>query len=144
MIVGVCRLSLMLPESHSLKEKRTVLRSLKDRVRQKFNVAIAEVADTDVWQSAVVGLAVVANDRRFVEAMVEKIVAFVDGEVKIADEEKDFIQYGEEPITSEVAHWEPEEDSPVSRAAGRKPRAPKPRDETPFPWEEGRPEPEDD
>ena len=43
MIVGLCRLTLLVPESHSLKDKRMVLRSIKDRTRRKFNVAIAEV-----------------------------------------------------------------------------------------------------
>jgi hypothetical protein len=112
MVVGVCRLTLMAPESHSLKEKRMVLRSIKDRTRLKFNVAIAEVGDQDDWQQAVVGFAVVANDKAFVQQMVEKIVSFIDGLAlaKIIDDEKDFIQYGEGEALSqeEYAHWEPE------------------------------------
>jgi uncharacterized protein len=112
MVVGVCRLTLMAPESHSLKEKRMVLRSIKDRTRLKFNVAIAEVGAQDDWQEAVLGFAVVANDKPFVQAMVEKIVRFIDGlaVAKIIDDEKDFIQYGEGEALSQdgYAHWEPE------------------------------------
>src|SRR5512144_2193329 len=102
MIVGVCRLTLMVPESHSLKEKRMVLRRIKDRTRQKFNVAIAEVGDQDAWQSAQLGFAVVANERRFVESMVASIVAFIEGlaVAKITDDEKDFIVYGDEDISA--------------------------------------------
>src|SRR5262245_41924981 len=113
MVVGVCRLTLMAPESHSLKEKRMVLRSIKDRTRLKFNVAIAEVGAQDDWQEAVLGFAVVANEKGFVQGMVEKIIRFIDdlAIAKIVDEEKDFVQYGDGEALSQdgYAHWEPEE-----------------------------------
>ena len=112
MIVGVCRLTLLAPESHSLKEKRMVLRSIKDRTRLKFNVAIAEVGSQDNWQEAVLGFAVVANEKTFVQEMVQKIINFIDGLAlaKIVDDEKDIIQYGEGEALSqdEWTHWEPE------------------------------------
>ena len=112
MIVGVCRLTLMAPESHSLKEKRMVLRSIKDRTRLKFNVAIAEVGAQDNWQEAVLGFAVVANEKGFVQQMVAKIVNFIESLAiaKIIDDEQDIIQYGEGEALSQddYAHWEPE------------------------------------
>jgi uncharacterized protein YlxP (DUF503 family) len=102
----------MAPESHSLKEKRMVLRSIKDRTRQKFNVAIAEVGAQDNWQEAVLGFAVVANEKTFVQEMVAKIVNYIDSLAiaKIIDEENDIIQYGEgEPLAADGwSHWEPE------------------------------------
>ena len=52
MVVGVLRLTLFLPENHSLKGKRQVLRAIKDRVRNKFNVSIAESDSHDLWQRA--------------------------------------------------------------------------------------------
>jgi len=135
MVVGICRVHLLIPESQSLKEKRVVLRRIKDKAQQKFNLAIAEVGDGDVWQSAVLGFAVVANQKRFVESMVEKIVNFIDSEAKIADEERDFVQYGDEALSQEsYSHWEPEEDSPPA-AQRKKPRAPQPKSKEPFPWE---------
>jgi len=112
MIVGVCRLTLMVPESHSLKEKRMVLRSIKDRTRLKFNVAIAEVGDQDNWQQAQIGFAVVANERGFVESMVAKIHNFIEhlAIAKIIDDEKDFVNYGEEEIGEKGwKHWEPDQ-----------------------------------
>ncbi len=113
MIVGVCRLTLMAPESHSLKEKRMVLRSIKDKTRLKFNVAIAEVGSQDNWQEAVLGFAVVANEKGFVQQMVAKIVNFIDSlaVAKIIDDEQDIIQYGEGEELSQDggAHWEPDE-----------------------------------
>lgn len=112
MIVGVCRLTLLAPESQSLKDKRMVLRSIKDRTRLKFNVAIAEVGSQDAWQEAVLGFAVVANEKQFVQEMVAKIVNFIDGLAiaKIIDEEKDVIQYGEGEAlaTDDWTHWEPD------------------------------------
>lgn len=66
MIVGLCTVELFLPESQSLKDKRQVLLSLKDRLREKFNLSVAEVDEQDLWQKAVLGLACVANDGRYV------------------------------------------------------------------------------
>jgi len=112
MVVGVCRLTLLAPESQSLKDKRMVLRSIKDRTRLKFNVAIAEVGSQDDWKEAVLGFAVVANEKKFVQEMVAKIVNFIDGLAlaKLIDEEKDIIQYGEGEALSQDdwTHWEPE------------------------------------
>jgi uncharacterized protein len=79
--VGIARITLFIPGSHSLKEKRMVMRRVKDRVRQKFNVAIAEVEENDVWQRGVLGLALVGNDRRFVEGALDEVVRFVRGQV---------------------------------------------------------------
>ena len=113
MVVGVCRLTLLAPESHSLKEKRMVIRSIKDRTRLKFNVAIAEVAGQDNWQEIVLGFAVVANEKGFVQQMVAKIVGFIDSlaMAKMIDDEHDIIQYGEgEELSQDAgAHWEPDE-----------------------------------
>jgi uncharacterized protein YlxP (DUF503 family) len=113
MIVGVCRITLMVPESHSLKEKRMVLRRIKDRVRNKFNVAIAEVGDQDAWQSAQIGFAVVANELGFTQSVVQKILAFVEALAiaKVVDDEQDYVNYGEAMETSDnYAHWEPEDE----------------------------------
>src|SRR5437667_4117 len=55
MVVGVLRLELLLPENHSLKGKRSVLRTIKARVQNKFNVSIAECEEHDLWQRAVLG-----------------------------------------------------------------------------------------
>src|SRR5262245_54590958 len=111
MVVGVCRVTLMVPESHSLKEKRMVLRRIKDRVRQKFNCAIAEVGDQDAWQSAELGFSVVSNDHGFSQAMVQKVLGFIEdlAIAKITDDEQDYVQYGDELDSSGgYNHWEPE------------------------------------
>jgi len=67
MVVGVLRLEVRLPENHSLKGKRSVLRTIKARVQNKFNVSIAECDDHDLWQRAILGVSQVGADRPHVE-----------------------------------------------------------------------------
>jgi hypothetical protein len=89
MTVGIARLTLFLPEAHSLKEKRMVLRRVKDRARHKFNLAIAEVGDNDVWQRALLGVAVLGSGRRFVESALDEVVRFVRGEAEVTNVERE-------------------------------------------------------
>ncbi len=74
MVVGVLRFRLALFEARSLKDKRRVTRSLKDRLSARHNVSVAEVDDLEHWQAATFGLAMVANEPRFVESALAKIV----------------------------------------------------------------------
>ena len=97
MTVAIARLTLYIPESHSLKEKRMVLRRVKDRVRGKFNCAIAEVEDNDNWQRAVLGLAVVGNERRFTEGAMDEILRFVDGQAQVSNTERE-VQTFNDPL----------------------------------------------
>lgn len=78
MVVGICTIRLDLPASGSLKDKRGVLRSVMARVRNQFNVSIAEVADNDRWQSAVLGVAAVSNDPAYVEGLLGRVVQWID------------------------------------------------------------------
>ncbi len=78
MTVGVCRITLRLPENSSLKGKRQVVRSLTARLRNKFNVAVAEVDDNDRWQIATIGLTCVSNDARHAQEMLDRAVQFVE------------------------------------------------------------------
>ena len=77
-MIGVCKLDLRLPENHSLKEKRHVLRKLIDRVRTRFNVAISEVGDNDLWQRAQMGFCTVGNDRRHINSSLDKVIYFIE------------------------------------------------------------------
>jgi len=105
MFVCVARLTLQIPESGSLKAKRQVLRRITDRVKARFNVAVAEVDDQDLWQKAVIGLSVVGNDRRHVDEQMEKIIHFVE-EMYIAplmSREKEILAFGDKLFAHEVA-----------------------------------------
>ncbi|OGP86847.1 MAG: hypothetical protein A2Y95_01445 [Deltaproteobacteria bacterium RBG_13_65_10] len=79
MVVGVCRMTLVLGEGQSLKAKRSVLNRIKDRVRHRFNVAIAEVGSNDLWQRIELGLAVAGNDGGHVNSQLDKVRSFVAG-----------------------------------------------------------------
>ena len=79
MIVGVCRVELFIPGSLSLKDKRQVLQSLKDRLRDKFNLSVAEVEAQDLWQKAVVGLACVANEGQHVNQVLDQALNVIRG-----------------------------------------------------------------
>jgi uncharacterized protein YlxP (DUF503 family) len=78
MVIGVCRLQLILPENESLKGKRSVVHSLCAQVRRRYNAAIAEVEELDLWQVAGLGFAVVSSDRRHVDRMIAEIVDFLE------------------------------------------------------------------
>jgi len=78
MVVGICKLALFLPGCQSLKDKRSVLRRIKDRFFAHFKITLAEVDDLDLWQRAGMGFAVVGNDRRLIESIVDKAVGFVE------------------------------------------------------------------
>jgi len=78
MVVGVLRLALVIRSARSLKDKRHALRRIIDRVRARYNVSIAEVGDNDAWQRALVGVTAVANDRSFVNEVLDKVVRDVE------------------------------------------------------------------
>jgi uncharacterized protein YlxP (DUF503 family) len=69
---------LWLPESHSLKDKRQVVKSLKDRIRNHFNVSVAEVGDQQLWQKAHLGVCTVSVDRRDANARLDQVANFVE------------------------------------------------------------------
>ena len=73
MPIGVLTLELHLPQAHSLKEKRFVVRKIKDRLRARFNVAVAELDHQDLWQRAVLGVVSVSSDRKALETLFEAV-----------------------------------------------------------------------
>ena len=90
MNVGVCKITLRLPENQSLKGKRQVVKSITARVRNKFNVSVAEVDDQDVWQLATLGVCCVSDDKRHTNEVLSKVVDFIVGsrfEIEILDYE---------------------------------------------------------
>ena len=77
MNVGVCRVSLRFPENLSLKGKRRILKSITSRVAGKFNVAVAEVDNQELWQVATIGICCVSNNSRHANEVMSKIVDFI-------------------------------------------------------------------
>ncbi len=78
MYVGVGRVMLRMAENASLKDKRQILRSVMQRVRNQFGVAIAEVGSQDLWSYAELGLSTVSNNAQHAEAVVTKAIQFIE------------------------------------------------------------------
>jgi len=94
-IVGTLKLRLVLRESHSLKDKRRVIKSLKDTLSNKFNISVAETDEQDVWQTAEIGVASVGTDGSFVQSVLTSVVNYVRyfGGVELVDAQQEL--YGD-------------------------------------------------
>ena len=77
--LAVLTVSLHIPESQSLKDKRMAVRSLKDRIKAKYNVSVAEVGGHDKWQVAVLAVAMIGTDNRLIDNNLQSVLAFVEG-----------------------------------------------------------------
>lgn len=78
MHIGYCRLVLYLPDTHSLKGKRQVAQSVSSRIRNQFDVAVAEVDDNDLWQRLTLGICCLSNDAKHAHEILSKVVSFVE------------------------------------------------------------------
>ncbi|HET9920969.1 MAG TPA: DUF503 domain-containing protein [Ktedonobacteraceae bacterium] len=78
MIIGVCQITLHLPQCHSLKDKRQVIKSVMARVRHQFEVAIAEVEEQDRWQIAILGVTCVSNSRQHVDEVLGHVQRYIE------------------------------------------------------------------
>lgn len=77
MVVGVCTVELFISGSQSLKDKRQIVHGLRDRLREKFNLSVAEVDGQDLWQKAVVGMACVSNESRHANQVLEQALNLI-------------------------------------------------------------------
>ncbi|RME03310.1 MAG: DUF503 domain-containing protein [Planctomycetota bacterium] len=86
MIVGTLEIQLIIRHAQSLKDKRRAIHSLKSRIRNKFNVSIAEIDKQNYRQQAVLGIACVGNDTQFLHSILSKILQYIrrDAEVELA------------------------------------------------------------
>ncbi len=78
MAIGYCQIDLHIPLSHSLKDKRSVIRSIIARVSQQFNVSIAELDHQDVWQAATLGVVCISNEASRLHQQLESVVHWVE------------------------------------------------------------------
>lgn len=79
MLTGICEFQLLLPGARSLKDKRSRIKSLQARLGNKFNAAVCETDHQERWQRAAIGVAVIGNERRHVENMLDNITDFIEG-----------------------------------------------------------------
>lgn len=78
MVIGVCQITLHLPDSHSLKEKRQIVKSIIARVHNQFEVAIAEVEDNDRWQIATLGMSCISNSGQHAGEVLERVRNYIE------------------------------------------------------------------
>ena len=95
MNIGVCKITLRIPENHSLKGKRRVVNSICARVHNKFNVSIAEVEDNETWQLATLGITCVSNSARHADDTLNEVVAFIEAN----REDLELISHEQETMT---------------------------------------------
>lgn len=94
MNVGICKVKIRLPENHSLKGKRGVVKSLTARLKNKFNLSVAEVENQDLWQMATIGMCCVSNDQSLTNEMLSKAVNFIatsEFDIEVLDHEIEII-----------------------------------------------------
>lgn len=92
MIIAAARITLLIPENNSLKGKRKVVKSLIEKVRHRFDAAIAEVDSHDLWQRAELGLALVGNDSQLLNTRLDQIMKFIENQhlAEIIDSQVEF------------------------------------------------------
>jgi len=78
-VVGLCTITLMLHGNRSLKGKRRIIKSIKDKVSNSYNVSVSEVEMQDSLQRAVIGIAAVGNDRSFINSVIDKVINKIEG-----------------------------------------------------------------
>ncbi|HSA58140.1 MAG TPA: DUF503 domain-containing protein [bacterium] len=95
MIVGICKLELFLPETHSLKEKRQILRKIIGRTSEKFGVNVAEVDHQDLWQRAALGFAVVGSDGGVLSSLLDRTIRAIEEMdlARITDRTTDLVDF---------------------------------------------------
>jgi len=72
-LIALLTLELRIEGAHSLKDKRQVVRSLKDRLRTHFNVAVAELDQTDLWQRATIGIVAISDSRDYLDGLMQNV-----------------------------------------------------------------------
>lgn len=80
MIIGVMTVELHLGDANSLKEKRRILKSLIERIKNRFNVSVAEVAEQDLWQRSAIGISIVSCDQAFVHKVFAAVIKFIEAQ----------------------------------------------------------------
>jgi uncharacterized protein YlxP (DUF503 family) len=95
MVVGVAKLSLRLPGNKSLKGKRKVIKSICERLRQRFNLAVAETDAQDLWQTAELGLVAIGNQSGYIDSKLDKAINFVENMqvAEIVDIQRELIHF---------------------------------------------------
>lgn len=78
MIIGICTCEIFIFNANSLKSKRSVVKSIIEKSKNRFNISIAEVGENDKWQKSIIAFSIISNDQKIVEETIEKVINFFD------------------------------------------------------------------
>ena len=83
MLLGICTINLYFPDSHSLKDKRSIIKSIKLRIRNKFNVSVSEINSYDLWKNTTLGIACIGNEKRYLNGVLNEVIKFIEHQNKL-------------------------------------------------------------
>jgi len=83
MVIGICKMTLVIYGAISLKDKRRVVKSLIERLKSRFNISIAEVGDNDIQNKAMLGVSCVSNDAAHADSMLSAVIDFVENDPRV-------------------------------------------------------------
>ena len=83
MLLGICTINLYFPDSHSLKDKRNVIKSIKLRIRNNFNVSVSEINNYDLWKNTTLGIACIGNEKKYLNNVMNEVIKFIENQNKL-------------------------------------------------------------
>ncbi len=83
MLLGICTANLYFPDSRSLKDKRSIIKGLKLRIRNNFNVSVSEINNHDLWKNTTLGIACVGNEKRYLNDVLNEVIKFIEHQNKL-------------------------------------------------------------
>lgn len=83
MLIGICKIFLFLPNSRSLKDKRSILHSYLTFLRKKYNISISEVGQKNLWKNSIVGIVSISDDRKLIDRIMTKIILYTENQPEI-------------------------------------------------------------
>jgi uncharacterized protein YlxP (DUF503 family) len=83
MLLGTCTINLYFPDSHSLKDKRSIIKSLKLRIRNNFNVSVSEINNYDLWKNTTLGIACTGNEKKYLDSVINEVIKFIEHQNKL-------------------------------------------------------------
>lgn len=86
MVIGALNVDLTVADANSLKDKRQVIKSLLDTIRNKFNVSAAEIGDLDLWRRSELGVACVSNDQEVANTLLNRVLSYIDSDPRVSVE----------------------------------------------------------
>ena len=83
MLLGICTINLYFTDSHSLKDKRSIIKGIKLRIRNNFNVSVSEINNYDLWKNTTLGIACIGNEKRYLDGVLNEVMKFIEHQNKL-------------------------------------------------------------